>query len=609
MLCLDRTECANGATASVGGARELSDWLGTGMKRGSRQIDGREQRNSTGSLRKRWALVLLIGAATIAVATAADVRAQLIISQYYEGTSNNKWIEIYNLGSTAVELSPGGYRLGGWFNADAENWKTTGAGSQTLNLTGIIAPNGSYLLSNSSAVEPFAKDLANQTGAGPLSFNGDDSVVLYTGSTYSYTNVVDAIGLADASTEIDRSYSRKISVVSGTNLDFNAADWDQFTLAEVNDASANNTFGNERMGGYRGGGYTITWDANGYSVAGAGGSGNWTTTNSRFTAKPGGSAVAAEYFNWSDARNRRDNLLFGGTAGNVLLTGPRVVGGLMFKTTGYEISGADQTLTFDGTGYIDTIGSAVTATISTAIAVSPGVNITKTGAGTLVLSGPNSYTSLTHVSMGTLKVLNTGTISGSVRVGSNAAFDVSDFSSGYTVAPGRTLSGSGTVAGKTIVAGTLSPGSSFGKLTFTDDISLANTATYLVALGGVGGTPGTAGVDYSQAVVSGAGSVFTVGGAALKILPMSGIVTGQPYTVVSTANSGSIDYSTVFAGLVQVSANQYSGQDGALSYIVDFSDSSISVTFSSVPEPATALLGLFGGIALLHRRPRRRASR
>jgi hypothetical protein len=37
---------------------------------------------------------------------------QVFISQYYEGTSNNKWIELYNGGTNSVNLGAGGYRLG-----------------------------------------------------------------------------------------------------------------------------------------------------------------------------------------------------------------------------------------------------------------------------------------------------------------------------------------------------------------------------------------------------------------------------------------------------------------------------------------------------------------
>jgi hypothetical protein len=58
------------------------------------------------------------GAAVTVTVTFQESSAsgELIISQYYEGASNNKWIEIYNPGSSAVDLLAGGYRLGLWSN-------------------------------------------------------------------------------------------------------------------------------------------------------------------------------------------------------------------------------------------------------------------------------------------------------------------------------------------------------------------------------------------------------------------------------------------------------------------------------------------------------------
>jgi hypothetical protein len=69
-------------------------------------------------------------------------------------------------------------------------------------------------------------------------------VVLYTGATYSYANVVDAFGMI-TNTAQDKSFVRKSTITAGVNTDFNADDWDQFTNAEV-DAAAEST--NERLG-------------------------------------------------------------------------------------------------------------------------------------------------------------------------------------------------------------------------------------------------------------------------------------------------------------------------------------------------------------------------
>ncbi|MGI6598622.1 MAG: lamin tail domain-containing protein [Kiritimatiellia bacterium] len=165
----------------------------------------------------------------------------LIISQYYEGTGYNKWIEIYNPGSSAVDLAAGEYRLGQFSNENRETWKTDGTPSLTVPLSGSIPAAGTYLVGHSSASNPVYA-VANQTAG--WGFNGDDSVVLYTGGTYAFANVVDAFGLT-GNTAKDKSFVRRTSVTSGVNTDFNAADWDEFTLAQVEEAGATV---NERVG-------------------------------------------------------------------------------------------------------------------------------------------------------------------------------------------------------------------------------------------------------------------------------------------------------------------------------------------------------------------------
>jgi len=186
----------------------------------------------------------------------------LIISQYYEGTGYNKWIEIYNPGATAVDLAAAGYRLGQFSNSNRETWKTDGVPSLTVPLSGSIPAAGTYLVGHSSASNPVYA-VANQ--AAGWGFTGDDSVVLYTGGTYAFANVVDAFGLT-GNTAADKSFVRKTSVTSGVNTDFNAADWDPFTVAQVEEAGATV---NERVGYHSTGAavFTVVLDkANGFTV-------------------------------------------------------------------------------------------------------------------------------------------------------------------------------------------------------------------------------------------------------------------------------------------------------------------------------------------------------
>ncbi len=159
----------------------------------------------------------------------------LIISQYYEGAGNNKWIELFNPSDEPVDLGAAGYRLGLWQNAAREGWKSGAAPAIATVLTGIIAPGETYLVSHGDAAAPVYA-VANVASNGML-FNGDDSVVLYTGTAYDFANVVDAFGLL-SNTAANCSYVRAPAVVSGVQADFDENDWIRFEYAAVDAAEA-----------------------------------------------------------------------------------------------------------------------------------------------------------------------------------------------------------------------------------------------------------------------------------------------------------------------------------------------------------------------------------
>ena len=46
---------------------------------------------------------------------------EIVISQYYEGSSFNKWVELANTSDAAISLD--GYVLTRWANASTEAWK------------------------------------------------------------------------------------------------------------------------------------------------------------------------------------------------------------------------------------------------------------------------------------------------------------------------------------------------------------------------------------------------------------------------------------------------------------------------------------------------------
>jgi uncharacterized protein len=157
--------------------------------------------------------------------------ADLFFSEYIEGTSNNKALEIYNGTGAAIDLAATGYVVQMYFNG------STTAGL-TIPLTGTVANGDVFVLTQSSANATILAQADQTNGAGW--FNGDDAVVLRRGGATG--TVVDAIGQIgfDPGTEwgsgltstADNTLRRKGSVTMGDTNQTDAFDpsveWEGF---------------------------------------------------------------------------------------------------------------------------------------------------------------------------------------------------------------------------------------------------------------------------------------------------------------------------------------------------------------------------------------------
>ncbi|MET8462614.1 lamin tail domain-containing protein [Micromonospora zamorensis] len=120
-----------------------------------------------------------ITALGVAPTAASAAPTDLFISEYVEGSSNNKAIELFNGTGAAVDLTAGGYQLQLYFNGS-----TT---ATTIALTGSVAAGDAFVFASASAGAAILAQ-ADQTSGASL-FNGDDAIVLRRGTT-----VLDSIG-------------------------------------------------------------------------------------------------------------------------------------------------------------------------------------------------------------------------------------------------------------------------------------------------------------------------------------------------------------------------------------------------------------------------------
>ncbi len=256
-------------------------------------------------------------------------------------------------------------------------------------------------------------------------------------------------------------------------------------------------------------------------------------------------------------------------------------------TTAALISGnlnlGGATRTFD---VQDSTGTAVDLNVSAA--VSNG-GITKSGAGTLALSGTNTYTDGTLVSAGTLL------INGSTNV-----------SSAVTVANTATLGGSGVIGGTVTVqsGGTLAPGSSIeslasGALTFDSGSTFGYQMDFSASL--------SVGADLQ--VVTGNLDLNGTVELTLENLNVGTFANNTKFTLINyngAWNNGLFTYNSIL--LNNGDTFSFNGQDWKIDYNAtsggsnfsgEYLSSSNFVNITAVPEPAAWILAAFGLTAIV----------
>ena len=153
---------------------------------------------------------------------------EIFISEYVEGSSNNKALEIANFTGNSINLSS--YTI-------ARDVNSNGAYGAALQLTGTLATGNVHVISRGNASAATVA-LADQISSGDaMSFNGDDPVGLFKNGV-----LIDIFGnFGGTNNFANATYRRKQTVINPTTVFDLTGEWVTSTIDDISDLGSHST--------------------------------------------------------------------------------------------------------------------------------------------------------------------------------------------------------------------------------------------------------------------------------------------------------------------------------------------------------------------------------
>lgn len=186
-------------------------------------------------------IALAFAALILAAPVPALATHVLLISEYLEGTSTNKALELFNPTGLGINLASEAYQ-----NLIYPNGSLTP--SSPIDLTGVIQAGDTFVITNALATAQLLS-LADQT-SGSLSFNGDDAVLL--ASAGAAVDVIGQIGFdpgtawgSGSTTTLDHDLRRRAEICEGDQSGMDAFDpvgeWTAFGVDDFSNLSSHSS--------------------------------------------------------------------------------------------------------------------------------------------------------------------------------------------------------------------------------------------------------------------------------------------------------------------------------------------------------------------------------